>query len=79
MQLPVDDVVYVWWYDKQGVIQSNGINFVQDLPYFLVLLLCFERSTLENWGVIPIFNISNMRHEAGFSLFSVPIPPLSTV
>jgi hypothetical protein len=52
---PVDDVAYVWWYDRQGTIQSYGINFVQDLPHFLVLLLCFDRFTLEDWGIIPEF------------------------
>jgi hypothetical protein len=32
-----DDVAYVWWYDRQGAIQSHGINFVQYLPYFTCL------------------------------------------
>jgi len=38
----LDDVTYVWWYDNEGAIQSYGIDIVQDLPYFLVLLLCSE-------------------------------------
>jgi len=66
----INDVAYVWWYDKQGAIQSHGINFIQDLPYrdFLVLLLCFERFTPENWGVIPAFDLSGL--DAGHLLFS---------
>jgi hypothetical protein len=55
----VDDVAYVWWYDNESVIQSQGINFVQDLPHFLVLLLCFERFTNKNWGVMPEFRLSS--------------------
>lgn len=46
-----DDIAYVWYYDNERAIQSAGINFVTDLPYFLVLLLAFQRFTLEDWGV----------------------------
>ena len=46
----VDDVVWIWYYDRQGCIQSEGINFVQDLPTFLVLLVAFQRFTLDDWG-----------------------------
>jgi hypothetical protein len=48
----VDTVAYVWWYDNEGVIRSDGIDFIDDLPYFLVLLLCFERFTPKNWGIV---------------------------
>ena len=46
-----DDVVHVWWFDRQGAIQSHGINFVQNLPHFLVLLLAFQRMSQEDWGI----------------------------
>jgi hypothetical protein len=46
------DVAYLWWYDSESAIQSYGINFVQDLPYFLVLLLCFDRFNDCDWGII---------------------------
>lgn len=48
---PTDDVAYIWYYDHESAIQSAGINFVKDLPYFLVLLLAFQRFTLDDWGV----------------------------
>jgi hypothetical protein len=71
-------VAYVWWYDKEGAIQSHGINFVQDLPYFLVLLLCFERFTSEDWGVISAFRFAE--GDVGHCLLSFPSsPPLSAV
>jgi len=35
----LDDVVWVWYYDRQGTIQSSGINFIQDLPRFMVLFI----------------------------------------
>ncbi|KAG1903595.1 uncharacterized protein F5891DRAFT_1210137 [Suillus fuscotomentosus] len=34
----VDDVMWIWYYDRQGIIQCSGINFIQDLPRFMVLL-----------------------------------------
>ena len=32
------------------------MNFIQDLPRFLVLLLAFQRFTLEDWGINTILN-----------------------
>ena len=51
----VDDVAYVWWYDNEGAIQSYGINFIEDLPHFLVLLLCFDRFSAKDWGIVSEF------------------------
>jgi hypothetical protein len=38
------------YYDRQGIIQSSGINFIQDLPQFMVLLYALQRFELEDWG-----------------------------
>ncbi|KAG2035199.1 hypothetical protein BDR03DRAFT_535397 [Suillus americanus] len=46
----VDDVMWIWYYDRQGTIQSSGINFIQDLPRFMVLLYALQRFKLEDWG-----------------------------
>ncbi|GLB44606.1 hypothetical protein LshimejAT787_1702330 [Lyophyllum shimeji] len=51
-----DSHLWIWYYDRQGIMQSDGIDFVQDLPRFLVLLLAFQRFTLEDWGVIEALN-----------------------
>ncbi|KAG1826388.1 hypothetical protein DFJ58DRAFT_751139 [Suillus subalutaceus] len=45
----VDDVMWIWYYDRQGTIQSSGINFIQDLPRFMVLLYALQRFKLEDW------------------------------
>jgi len=66
-------VAYVWWYDNEGAIQSHGINFVQDLPHFLVLLLCFEHFTSRNWGIIPAFEFAG--HNTNHCLLSFPPSP----
>ncbi|KDQ61753.1 hypothetical protein JAAARDRAFT_190479 [Jaapia argillacea MUCL 33604] len=47
----VDNVAWVWWFDRQGAIQSHGVNFVLNLPYFLVLLVAFQRFELQHWGI----------------------------
>ncbi|KAG2032589.1 hypothetical protein BDR03DRAFT_903550 [Suillus americanus] len=46
----VDDVMWIWYYDRQGTIQSSGINFIQDLPRFMVLLYALQRFNLHDWG-----------------------------
>ncbi|KAG2083002.1 hypothetical protein BD769DRAFT_1682918 [Suillus cothurnatus] len=46
----VDEVMWIWYYDRQGTIQSSGINFIQDLPRFMVLLYALQRFKLEDWG-----------------------------
>ncbi|KAF8604090.1 hypothetical protein BDV93DRAFT_120594 [Ceratobasidium sp. AG-I] len=45
-----DGIVWVWWYDRQGAIQSHGIDIIRNLRHFLVLLLTFQRFNLEQWG-----------------------------
>ena len=40
----------MWYYDRQGIIQVGGFNFVQDLPRFLVLLYALQRFELSDWG-----------------------------
>ncbi|QRV97638.1 hypothetical protein RhiJN_25657 [Ceratobasidium sp. AG-Ba] len=49
----VDTVVWVWWYDRQGAIQTTGLHLVKDLPRFVVLLLVMERFRRVDWGYHP--------------------------
>jgi hypothetical protein len=65
-------VAYVWWYDNEGVIQSYGINFIEDMPHFLVLLLCFDRFSAKDWGIVSEFT-----QEAGHCVLSIPLADLS--
>ncbi|GLB44274.1 hypothetical protein LshimejAT787_1602040 [Lyophyllum shimeji] len=57
----IDSHLWIWYYDRQGIMQSDGIDFVQYLPRFLVLLLAFQRFTLEDWGVIEALNPTAVR------------------
>jgi Fungal protein kinase len=63
--------VYVGWFDRKGAILSTGLNFVQNLPYFLVLLLAFQRFKSEDWGVVPQFSATNT-NEGHFTFPSSP-------
>ncbi|KAG2132094.1 hypothetical protein DEU56DRAFT_448941 [Suillus clintonianus] len=45
-----NDIIYTWYFDRQGAIQCSGINFVQDLPRFMVLLLAMQRMPYAEWG-----------------------------
>ncbi|KAI0310900.1 hypothetical protein OF83DRAFT_819672 [Amylostereum chailletii] len=46
-----DNVLWVYWFDRQGAIQTCEMDLIQDLPRFLVLLLSFQRFNNSNWGV----------------------------
>ncbi|KAG2149133.1 uncharacterized protein EDB93DRAFT_362687 [Suillus bovinus] len=46
----VDDVIWIWYYDRQGTVQCSGINFIQDLPRFMVLLYALQRFEVHDWG-----------------------------
>ncbi|KAG2096090.1 uncharacterized protein F5147DRAFT_641739 [Suillus discolor] len=46
----IDDVIWTWYYDRQGTVQSSGINFIQDLPRFMVLLFALQRFKVHDWG-----------------------------
>ncbi|KAG2107426.1 uncharacterized protein F5147DRAFT_653300 [Suillus discolor] len=63
----VDDVAWIWYYDRQGIIQCSGINFIQDLPRFMVLLYALQRFELHDWGrnkdLLPVEVEKRLCHE----------------
>jgi len=46
-------ILWIWYFDRQGSIQTKGINIVDDFPSFLVLLYAFQRLRLEQFGLNP--------------------------
>ena len=48
-----DEYIWILYVDRQGCIQSNGFNFIRDLPTFFVLLYALQRFTLAEWGLNP--------------------------
>ncbi|KAH7920984.1 hypothetical protein BV22DRAFT_1073079 [Leucogyrophana mollusca] len=61
-----DSTVWVWLCDRQSPIECTAIDFIQDLPRFLVLLFCLQRLSLANWGRNTLFKpISTSTKERG--------------
>ncbi|KAH7909633.1 hypothetical protein BJ138DRAFT_206512 [Hygrophoropsis aurantiaca] len=60
----IDDLLYIWYLDRQQAIQCYGFNFVQDLPRFLVLLLVMDRLTEKQWGINGTFEIGETKRMA---------------
>ncbi len=56
LTLCIDEIIYLWHYDRQGIHRSDGISIIADFPRFLVLLLAFQRFTVEDWGIVPVLN-----------------------
>ncbi|KAG1901769.1 uncharacterized protein F5891DRAFT_1144295 [Suillus fuscotomentosus] len=57
-----NDYIYIWFCDRETTIQGAAINFLQDLPRWLVLLLIMQRMGYEQWGLNRVFE-----PEPGFS------------
>lgn len=36
-------MIHVWWYDRQGAIQTTGFQLLKHMEYFLLLLLALDR------------------------------------
>ncbi|KAF7420817.1 hypothetical protein PC9H_011335 [Pleurotus ostreatus] len=54
--LHIDDCLFIWYYDREGIVRSNGVSFIADFPRALVLMALFQRFTVEDWGRCKTFN-----------------------
>ncbi|KAG9217952.1 hypothetical protein CCMSSC00406_0010270 [Pleurotus cornucopiae] len=54
--LHIDDCLFIWYFDREGIVRSNGISFIADFPRALVLIALFQRFTPEDWGRNETFN-----------------------
>jgi len=54
--------VHIWYHDRQGGIQSYGLNIVKSLPHFFILLLALQRLDLEGWGFAPSLGFDAFGH-----------------
>ena len=50
------DLLYVWRYNRHRAIQCSALNFIKDLPRFLVLLLAMQRFHNRHWGLHPLID-----------------------
>ncbi|RPD62149.1 hypothetical protein L226DRAFT_560773 [Lentinus tigrinus ALCF2SS1-7] len=58
-----DDVLWLFWCDRQGVIRSTGISIVRNAPYFLLVLLAMQRFNAIDWGIPESFPDNAPRDE----------------
>lgn len=59
----LDEAIYIWWYDRHGAIQCDGINLLRDLPRFVLLLMAIPRLQLSDWGFLDIDAVGRGMHE----------------
>ncbi|KAK1226430.1 hypothetical protein PQX77_010591 [Marasmius sp. AFHP31] len=48
-----DTVLHLWYFDREGPIQTSGFDFILELPYFLAFLYLLQRFQTKHWGFIP--------------------------
>ncbi|KAJ7109906.1 hypothetical protein C8R44DRAFT_743248 [Mycena epipterygia] len=65
--LIADGVFWIWFYDREGCIQSSGIDFIQDLPRLIVLLFALQRFELRHWGFHPELDALARQIHRGFA------------
>ena len=46
--------MHLWWFDHQSPVRSALLNFIDDLPRFVVFLWILQRLTREGWEYVPI-------------------------
>ncbi|KAK1230506.1 hypothetical protein PQX77_006434 [Marasmius sp. AFHP31] len=51
--LITDTVLHLWYFDREGPIQTSGFDFILELPYFLAFLYLLQRFQTKHWGFIP--------------------------
>ncbi|KAK1227618.1 hypothetical protein PQX77_009374 [Marasmius sp. AFHP31] len=51
--LITDTVLHLWYFDREGPIQTSGFDFILQLPYFLAFLYLLQRYQTKHWGFIP--------------------------
>ena len=56
-----DERVHIWYYDRQGGIQSHGLNIINNLPHFFVLL-ALQRLDMTGWGFAPNLSVDTDDH-----------------
>ncbi|KAJ7592564.1 hypothetical protein C8J56DRAFT_778892, partial [Mycena floridula] len=48
--ISTDSHLHLWHYDRESSIQSSGINIIEQLPYFVALIMLFQRFSNPMWG-----------------------------
>ncbi len=52
----LDDCLFIWYFDREGIVRSDGISFIAHFPRVLMLMALCQRFTHETWGQNGTFN-----------------------
>lgn len=58
-----DDILWLWWFDREGTIQSHGLNFITDFHVFVSLLAILQRFNLKHWGRDTLFGVNSGKYQ----------------
>ena len=56
-----DEQVHIWYCDLQGGTQSHGLNIINNLPHFFILLT-LRRLDMEGWRFAPHLSFDRNNH-----------------
>ncbi|KAJ7682963.1 hypothetical protein B0H17DRAFT_45430 [Mycena rosella] len=62
-----DGVFWLRFYNREGCIQSSGVDFTQDLPRLIILLFALQRFELKHWGFHPELDALACQIHHGFA------------
>lgn len=79
MVVIADNKIYLWWFDKEHCFQSRAIDFITNLPHFIVMIILFQRMKPQDWGISSKFRISPQIRMVSSSFDETPwsLPPPS--
>ena len=59
--MATDERVHIWYCDRQGGTQSHGLNIINNLPHFFILLT-LRRLDMEGWRFAPNLSFDRNNH-----------------
>ncbi|KAG9026500.1 hypothetical protein FRB95_008813 [Tulasnella sp. JGI-2019a] len=67
----IGNIIHIWWYDRQGAIQTTDLDFTKNLPHFVVLLLALQRLGPVGYRELPFAKDKKIILPAGGAEFSL--------
>jgi hypothetical protein len=63
--------LHITWSDRENVIRTSGVDILDNLPHFLLVLLIIQRFDLARWGFFTEFKGSKIHPKRGPSQTSI--------
>lgn len=52
----IDFDLTIWYYDRQGILESLSLTLLENMPYFFALLFALQRFSDDDWGNLPMLS-----------------------